>query len=162
MERVQGAEGVGGTRLDQNAELRAQKIVGDEVVEVALNVHPGLVALRNFVRWYFVTIRSNGDAIENQRIEDAVPVDHRVRTVSEDAHLIRAHVILQHTNIVRAKDQNAGASGGAIRNRNGWEPHIVPRVFRPNQAGGAETDLDSVLRRAGGGPDSRDEIRTDG
>jgi hypothetical protein len=113
-----------------------------------------------------VAVCAVGTAFETNAIEDGVGGGLIVGEdggigIDEDADLTDGDGIIGDGDAIGLDDEDVGGDGGAGGGDSAGRPDVVGDSVAGDGARGAETDLDAVLRSAGGGANTGDEIAAD-
>src|SRR5207302_1596198 len=125
--------------------VAGEKDAGLSAVKYAILTDAGLIAV-------------NADAIENGCGEGFVVLRSSIVAVNENVDLSDAGSIAGDLHAVGLRDENVGGNGRAGGYGGTRRPNIIGHNIVGNRAGGAESNLNAILRRAGCWAEPRDNV----
>src|SRR5258708_3964034 len=132
-------------------------VVYDDVV-VAREKDARLSAVKYAILTDAGLIALDADAIENGCGEGFVALRSSIVAVNENVDLGDAGSISGNLHAIGLRDENVGGNGRAGGDGGTWRPNIIGHNIVGNRAGGAESNLNAILRRAGCWAQSRDNV----
>ncbi len=135
-------------------------VIADEVV-VAVEEDAGFGGVEDGVAAGTIGTAFETNAVENGIGGGLIVGEYGGVGVDEDADLADRNGIVGDGDAVGLVDEDVGGNGGAGGDGNAWRPNGVGDGIAIDGAGGAEANLNTVLRGAGGGAEAGNDVAAD-
>ena len=146
----------------QDPNRRLGDVVALDLIVVALDKDAGLTAVGDVISTCKIVVTGQINPNKNQGIRDVVGPDFGALSAREDTDLIGGDGVAFNADIIGLKDQYAGSVRRAVLERNAGKPHVVCDSISQDAALCAEADLNAILRGAGCGTKTSDNVVRDG